>query len=145
VKWPQRNEVHTKVHVVFGRMISTLLRIMVCIILCVILKSVQDWSCLPVCATHEIHLATQYASYVMVLKNIWQFLHKQEDKNHKTQHILPTIKFIYIDIYVEINFIFSFKYTVFTAWGWSVRPKHVACSDGNYTNCCGWRYAFIRS
>ena len=38
-------------------------------------------------------------------------------------------------VYIYMHFILSFKYHVFNARKWSVRPEYVACTDGNYKIC----------
>jgi hypothetical protein len=52
-----------------------------------------------------------------------------------------------------LNHIYRYIYTyiykfwvlnlMYSAWGWSVWPKHVTCIDGTNNIGCGWRCTFI--
>jgi len=37
----------------------------------------------------------------------------------------------------DMQFSVSFKYRVFNAWRWPVRPKHVECVGASNKTCCG--------
>ena len=66
-----------------------------------------------------------------------QFYLSGQDKLHVLK---LKINFAYI-LYLWHSFLFwSFKIMYLNAWGWAVRPEHVACIANTNTISCGRRY-----